>query len=159
MQIVNPVYASYTLAGSNSPLPITVRNTLPYPVAVSITVTTVGNLPGLTVKAVQVQVIPAASKQTVKVSTSIQRPGRIPVDAVLSAPNDYPLGHPVKLFIHSTVLGTVGIVITIVAGAVLLIALLVRYLRRIRRLRARRRGAGRSAGHPGRTLPRREPVS
>ena len=159
VQIVNPRYGSYTLAGSNSPVPITVRNALPYPVAVSITVTTVGNLPGLTVKTLPVQVIAAASKQTVQVPTVIERSGRIPVDAVLSAPNDYQLGHPVKLFIHSTVLGTIGIVITVVAGVVLVIALLVRYLRRIRRLRARRRGPGRSTGHPGRTLPRREPVT
>lgn len=159
VQIVNPKYGSYTLAGSNSPIPITVRNTLAYPVAVNITVTTVGNLPGLTLKTPKVQVIAASSKQTVQVPTVVQRSGRIPVNAVLSAPNDYQLGSPVKLFIHSTVLGTIGIVITVVAGVVLLVALLVRYIRRIRRIRSRRRGPGRTANHPGRTLPRREPVT
>lgn len=157
VQIVKPSSGSYTLAGSNSPVPITVRNDLPYAVAVNVTVTTLGNLPGLVARRLPVQVIPASSKVTLKIPTSVQRSGRIPVDAVLSAPNDYQLGHPVTLFIHSTVLGTIGIVITVVAGVVLVLALLVRYLRRIKRLRARRRRDVPPA-RPGARVPSREPA-
>ena len=59
---------------------------------------------------------------------------------------------------HSTALGTIGVVITIVAGAVLVLALLVRFVRRCAPAAAADR-AGPTAGapvrRPGDAMPRR----
>jgi hypothetical protein len=54
------------------------------------------------------------------------------VQAALFTPNNFQLGVAVNLSVHSTALGTIGLIITIVAGAVLVLALLVRLIRRLR---------------------------
>ncbi|HET8582830.1 MAG TPA: DUF6049 family protein [Jatrophihabitans sp.] len=135
VRIVRPSSGSYTLASSNSPLPITVENDLPYPVTVKVSIKTINGQPGFTARETA-QLIEAHSKRTVHVPTSVERSGRIQVQAELLSPTGMSLGSPVQLTVHSTALGVIGIVITIVAGAVLVLALLVRFLRR---MRARRR--------------------
>lgn len=129
---------SYTLASDNSPLPITVENTLRYPVQVRVSVKTVNKLPGFTAKTTEARTIDPGSKLPLQVSTKMERRGRIQVQAQLIAPDGTPLGAPVGLSIRSTFLGTIGVVITVVAGAVLLFALLIRLFGRVR---ARRRRA------------------
>lgn len=135
VRIVRPSSGSYTLASDNSPLPITVENDLNYAVRVRVRVATTNGLPGFTARETA-QVIEAHSKRTVHVPTNVERSGRIQVQAELLTPDGILLGSPVPLNVHSTALGVIGIVITVVAGAVLLLALLIRLLRR---LRARRR--------------------
>jgi hypothetical protein len=133
VQIVRPSSGSYTLASNNSPLPITVHNTLPYTVRVKVQVSTVVNVPGFATKNVGVQTVDPKQNRTLNLPTTIQRSGRILVTAQLLTPNGLALGDAVQLTVHSTALGTVGVIITIVAGVVLVIALLVRVARRLRK--------------------------
>jgi hypothetical protein len=130
--IVKPSY-SYTLGSDNSPLPITVENNLPYPVTVMVKMTTVNGLPGFTAKPAK-EVVEADSKRTLHLPTSIDRTGRIRVQATLLTPDGaHELGFPVQMTVRSTALGAIGVIITIAAGAVLLLALLIRFGRRLRR--------------------------
>jgi hypothetical protein len=123
---------TYTLASSNSPLPITIKNTLPYEVTVRLSITTVNGIPGFTAGDVGELVIGATQNRTVKVPTHLARSGRFLVNAVLLTPSGVPVGKPVTLTVHSTALGTIGVIITVVAAAVLLLALLIRAARRWR---------------------------
>ena len=58
------------------------------------------------------------------------------VRVALYTPNDSPddiqLGAAVFLSIHSTALGAIGVIITVSAATVLLLALLIRLIRRLR---------------------------
>ena len=128
---------NYTLSSSRSPLPISLRNSSTLTVRIRLTVRTVGGLPGFFARDIRTT-IPPDSKVTLKVPTHIQRSGRIPVQAELYTPSNHPLGESVQLSVHSTVLGTIGVVITVVAGVVLALALLVRYVRRVLRIRRKR---------------------
>ena len=108
---------SYTLASTNSPLPITVDNSSSYRAFVHITVQTVGGVPGLTTNDLGVQSIAPDSKQTFRVPAKVQRSGRYALVATLTTGHgDHVLGPPVRLTVHSTVFGTIGIVITVVAA-------------------------------------------
>ena len=138
VRILTPSSGSYTLASSNSPLPISVRTDSSLPVQVDLGLSTVGGLPGFSASDIGTVQVGPNTKATFKIPTHIQRSGRIPVQAELRTPSNYALGRPVQLFVHSTVLGTIGVVITVVAGAVLVLALLVRYVRRVLRIRRKR---------------------
>lgn len=155
VHIVQPSSGSYTLASGDSPLPITVQNDLGFAVEIQIDVNTVGNLPGLTTRELKQQVLQPHSKQTLHLPTRVERSGRFPVIAQLKTPDGAPLGAPVTLYVHSTALGTVGVVITIVAGAVLALALLLRI---ISRLRARRNGGSARKRRPAAPRPTPPPA-
>lgn len=142
VHIVLPSSGTYTLASSNSPLPITVENDLDYTVNVRVQVTTVNGLPGFTAKDIGAQAIDPHSKRTLHLPTQVVGPGRIQVQAQLQTPDRNPLGTPVVLSVHSTALGVVGVVITIVAGVVLALALLLRLARRFRHRRRAARPSG-----------------
>jgi hypothetical protein len=144
VHIVSPSTGVYTLASNNSPLPITVENDLRYSVRVRIKVTTVNGLPGFTAKDIGSQPIEPNSKKTVQLPTTVDRSGRIQVQAELLTPGGDLLGTPVILSVHSTALGAIGVIITIVAGIVLALALLVRLIRRFRK-----RGRGGTTPKPG----------
>jgi hypothetical protein len=133
----------YTLASTNSPLPITVENQLPYPVHVKVAVRPVNGIPGLQAQVSGLQEIPPNGKTTLRVPTQVQRSGLFRVYAVLQTPRGRQIGPPVRLLVSSTALGTIGVVITVVSGGILLLALLLRFVRRMRSRRpqpARRRG-------------------
>jgi len=133
VRIVSPSSGAYTLGSSNSPLPVTVENRLNYPVQVRLKVATVNGLPGFKLaRDIGPQRILARSKRTVQLPTSIARSGRIEIEAQLLTPQKQSLGGPVSLSVHSTAFGALGVIITIVAGAVLALALLIRVLRRLR---------------------------
>jgi hypothetical protein len=51
---------------------------------------------------------------------------------MLFTPSNEQLGAPVDLSVHSTALGAIGVIITITAAAVLVLALLIRFIRRLR---------------------------
>jgi Family of unknown function (DUF6049) len=136
VQIVRPSSGSYTLGSESSKLPITVDNKLPYPVTIRISITTdVNGLPGFSAKDVGVQAVDSNQKRTLTVPTKTTRVGRIKVHAALLTPNGVTLGDSVPLTLRSTFLGKIGVVITIVAGVVLVLALLIRAGRRLRRRR------------------------
>jgi hypothetical protein len=139
VHIQRPSSGAYTLASHNSPLPLTIDNTLPYAVRVQIEVDSVNGVPGFSAAKGRVHEIPADSKLTLQISTHVERTGRFQVQATLLTPSGKPIGD-ILLSVHSTALGVIGVVITAVAGAVLVLALLVRFYRRMRQ---RRRGGHR----------------
>lgn len=132
VSIVKPSSGTYTLASENSPLPIAITNRLDYAVHVRVQVTAVNGLPGVSARDIGQRVVAPHSTVTLHIPITVQRTGRFQVQAQLFTPNDMRLGSPVYLSIHSTALGTIGVVITVVAAAVLVLALLVRIFRRLR---------------------------
>jgi hypothetical protein len=137
VHIVRPSSGSYTLASDSSPLPITVDNRLPYAVTVRIAITTdVNGLPGFSTTDIGAKSVEGHQKKTLNVRTKTERSGRIKVHAVLLTPNQVRLGDSVPLTIRSTALGTIGVIITIAAGVVLALALVIRAARQLRRRRA-----------------------
>lgn len=145
VKIITPKGGSFTLGSDDSELPITVENSLPYNARIDLTVRAQDGLPGYSGEQ-RTQTITAEAKQTIRVPSRLERSGRIAVQAQLSAPTGSPLGPPVSLFVRSTVLGAVGIVITVTAGGVLALALVVRLVRRMQRLRRKAAGNPPSPG-------------
>ena len=138
VKIVQPSSRSYTLASKTSPLPITIDNELPYAVKVQISINTIPpKLAGFSTSHVGVQHVDSKQKRTVKIPTTIERSGRIRITAVLLPPNGAKqLGSTQELTVRSTYLGKIGVIITIAAGVLLALALLVRFGRRLRNRRA-----------------------
>jgi len=128
--IVNPA-GSYTLASNNSPLPLTIQNNLDYAVHVNVDLSAVNQLPGFSSRLYPVTVEPH-SKLPIHVPATVLRSGRIQVQALLRTRSGVALGESVQLSVRSTALGGVGLIITIVSGAVLAIALLRRFWFRFR---------------------------
>jgi hypothetical protein len=79
-------------------------------------------------------VAPSSTVQ-VRLPTHVDRVGRFEVRVFLSTPDGLSMSSPITLTVHSTALGTVGVVITVIAGVVLVAALLIRFVRRMRRRR------------------------
>lgn len=135
VRIASSTRGTYTLASSNADLPITVDNELPYPINVRVKITTIPlRLPGFSTKPMKVQHVDSKQKKTIKITTITERSGRIRINAVLLTPNDIEVGSQ-QLIVRSTALGFIGVVITIVAGVVLVLALVVRFAHRLRKRR------------------------
>ena len=132
VSIVRPSSGSYTLASNDAPLFVTVVNALPVDVNVRVAITTVNGVAGFRTDDVRVQRIPSGARVSLKIQAHVQRAGRFQVEARLRAPDGSPLGAPVRLNIHCTALGAVGVIITAVACGVLVLALAFRVVRRIR---------------------------
>jgi Family of unknown function (DUF6049) len=132
VQIVRPSNGSYSLASSSAPLLVTVANALPVPVTVRLAITTVGGVAGFRTDDGGAQVIPANSRRTIKVQAHVSRSGHFKVQAQLLMPAGGTFGAALALSIYSSALGTIGVVITVVAGTVLLLALIYRFVRRWR---------------------------
>jgi Family of unknown function (DUF6049) len=132
VQIVRPSNGSYSLASESAPLLVTVANSLPVPVTVRLAITTVGGLAGFRADDGGAQVIPADSRRTIKVQAHVTRSGHFRVQAQLLMPAGGTFGAALPLSIYSSALGTIGVVITVVAGTVLLLALIYRFARRWR---------------------------
>ena len=132
VQIVRPANGSYSLASSSAPLLISIANNLSVPVSVRITMSSVGGVAGFRTDDAGVQTIPAASRRTIKVQAHVSRSGHFRVEAVLLMPAGAAFGAPLPLTIYSSALGTIGVIITVVAAAVLLLALVYRFVRRWR---------------------------
>jgi hypothetical protein len=128
--IGNPQGSSYTLGSRTADLPITVDNALPYAVNVRVRITTdPAGLPGFSTKPLPVQHVDSKQKKTVKIHTTADARGRIRINAVLLTPDNVELSSQ-SLTVRSTALGFIGVLITIIAGAVLALALIVRFTRR-----------------------------
>lgn len=149
VHLVRPSGGRYTLASADSPLPITITNTLPYAVHVRIKIVVTANS-GLNPEPTGVVSIEANQTKTVNVPATTERSGLIRIEVLLKAPNNLPVGVAQTMTVRSTALGKIGVIITIVAGAVLGIALLWRIFRRLRN----RRPAGQP---PAEQLPHSTP--
>lgn len=135
VRIVPPSGSSYTLASESAPLPITVDNELPYPVRVQIKLFVPNQVAGFSWKPIRVQSVDSKQKKTIHIPTTVTPRGRFRIQAQLWTPNNTTeLGFQ-GLVVRSTALGFVGVLITIVAGVVLALALLVRFARRLRNRR------------------------
>ena len=142
--LLAPADGTYSLASSDAPLVLTVRNDLPFPVRVRLQLHTRGNV-GLTVGDIGTQELAPRSRTTLQVPTQLRQSGRFVVTAALTTPDGGPLGDRVQFQVRSTAYGPVTMIITI--GAAALLALL--FLRRlVRFLLRRRRGA-----RPGHLVP------
>jgi hypothetical protein len=150
VHLVKPSGGTYTLASTDSPLPITITNTLPYSVRVRIKIVVTS---GINPEQVGVVPIEANQTKTVNVPATTDRSGLIQIQVLLQAPNSLPLGIAVGMTVRSTALGFIGVIITIVAGVVLGVALLWRIIRRLRN----RGASGRPSAEP-RPLVTPEPV-
>jgi hypothetical protein len=135
VSLVAPAASTYTLTSNDAELPITIRNRLDQDVQVRIAMTQPEGFSASDLD--RLHTIPAGSRLDVRVPTHVDRVGLIPISVSLRTPDGLKLGKSMPLTIRSTALGTIGVVITIVAGCVLALALIVRFTRR---MRARRRG-------------------
>jgi hypothetical protein len=136
VRIVRPSSGSYTLASNSSPLPITVDNELPYPVRIRIRIEVPNSVAGFSWTPVATQAVDTKQKKTINIPTSFVRSGRIKIFAVLTTPDGAQLGMAQELTVRDASLGFIGVIITIVAGVVLVLALVVRFARRLRHRRA-----------------------
>jgi len=133
VHILKPSGGTYTLASRNSPLPVTIKNDLNVAVVVRVQVSSANGLPGFSASNVGQLRIPAGAKLPLHIPTQLDRTGRFVVQATLYTPSgDVQLGPTVLLKVHSTALGAIGVIITISAAAVLVLALLIRLVRRLR---------------------------
>jgi hypothetical protein len=122
---------AYTLGSKNSKLPVTINNRLPTPVNVVVTMT---GAEGFSADTVTRRIDPNTTVQ-LRVPTHVDRVGLFYVQVNLTTPDGLSLSTPLTITVHSTALGTIGIVITIAAGVVLVAALIIRFVRRRRQRR------------------------
>jgi hypothetical protein len=131
--LVAPADGTYSLASNDAPLVLTVRNDLPFAVAVLLQLGTHG-APGLDLGQLGRQTLAPGSRTILQVPTQLRRSGGFTVVATLTTPSGRPLGDPVQIKVKSTAYGSVSLIITI--GAAALLGLL--FLRRLVRFALRR---------------------
>jgi hypothetical protein len=147
--LLAPADGTYSLASSDAPLVLTVRNDLPFTVRVLLQLRTRGNV-GLSIDHIGSQELAPGERTTLQVPTHVRQSGRFAVTASLTTPSGGPLGERVTFQVRSTAYGAISLIITI--GAAVLLGLL--FLRRlIRFLLRRRRGGPPSDGLPTEPAP------
>ncbi|MGY1811254.1 DUF6049 family protein [Blastococcus sp. SYSU D00820] len=124
--LLAPADGTYSLASSDAPLVLTVRNDLPFAVRVLLDVRTRGNV-GLTVADIGAQELAPGERTVLQVPTEVRQSGRFGVTATITTPDGGALGSPVELQVTSTAYGVISLIITI--GAAALLGLL--FLRRL----------------------------
>jgi hypothetical protein len=141
--LLAPADGTYSLASSDAPLVLTVRNDLPFAVHVLLDVRARGNH-GLSIGDIGAQTLVPGERTTLQVPTEVHQSGGFAVTAELRTPGGGPLGERVQMQVKSTAYGPISLLITI--GAAGLLVLL--FLRRLVRFVLRRRRAT-AAGSPG----------
>lgn len=114
--IVKPS-GSYTLATERSPLPLALRNDLPVPIRVRLDIDAP---PGMTVTDMG-EIVAPPGFLPLKVPIEVHFTQRVAVDVALRTADGLPLGEPVRLSVHSNAYGQVLFVITLSAGAILVL--------------------------------------
>jgi hypothetical protein len=157
--LLAPAAGTYSLASSDAPLVLTVHNDLPFAVQVLLEVRTRGNR-GLSIGDIGATTLVPGERTTLQVPTEVRQSGGFAVTAELTTPSGGLLGDPVQMQVKSTAYGSISLLITF--GAAALLALL--FLRRLVRFLLRRRraaAAGADTGTPettGAQPPARSPV-
>lgn len=139
--LLAPADGTYTLASSDAPLVLTVRNDLPFAVRVLLDVGARGNR-GLTIGDIGAQVLAPGQRATLQVPTSLRQSGGFAVTASLTTPGGAELGERVRMQVRSGAYGPISLIITI--GAAGLLALL--FLRRLVHFVLRRRARAKQGG-------------
>lgn len=139
--------ATYTLASSSSPLLVTVQNSLPYDVTVTVRIVG-GEYVGLAATEPPSQVVPAGRSVPFRIATQVSRSGQFQVSAEVVGADGAAWGRSVPLSVQSSAFGAVTVVIIAVAGAVLLVMVVLRVRQRLRDRRARI-AAEQVGRHPG----------
>ncbi|WP_255413653.1 DUF6049 family protein [Blastococcus sp. Marseille-P5729] len=129
IRIVTPTNATYTLSASDAPLVLTVENNLPVPVSYRIGLDPRQSA-GLKPADIGVLTIPALSRATVQIPTTVERSGTFSVVAQIRTPDGKPLGRDVTIMVSSSVYGTVALIVTGAAFAMLLALIARRWWRR-----------------------------
>jgi hypothetical protein len=132
---------------------LTVQNDLPFAVDVRLDLQARANV-GLRAEDLGVTRLEPQSRTTVQVPTEVRQSGGFAVTATLTTPAGGPLGESVQLQVKSTAYGTVTLVITLGAGA--LLGLL--FLRRLVRFLVKRRRPVAEPAAPVTVPPVRSPV-
>lgn len=123
---------SYTLASSTAPLLLTVRNTLPYEVSVSVRIVG-GAQAGLAATGPETITIgPGPRSVPVKLETTVSRSGTFTVYAQLYAATGTDWAGPVPLTIDSRAYGALTMILMSTAGGVLLLMVVWRLVQRAR---------------------------
>jgi hypothetical protein len=157
--LLAPADGTYSLGSSDAPLVLTVRNDLPMTVEVRLDVRTRGSR-GLSIGDIGTQTLAPGQRSTLQVPTEVRQAGGFSVRAQLTTPGGRPLGDEIALQVKSTVYGSISLIITIGAAALLGLLFLRRLVNFV--LRRRRATADVAAGGPeGASLqppPNRSPV-
>ncbi len=123
---------SYTLASSTAPLLLTVNNTLPYQVTMTVRVIG-GEQAGLSTQDPGRIVIGAGPRSVpVRIQATVSRSGTFTVFAQLQGADGSVWGRPVPLKIDSRAYGALTVVLMAVAGGVLLLMVIWRLVQRWR---------------------------
>jgi hypothetical protein len=134
--LLAPVDGTYSLASSDASLVLTVRNDLRFAVQVQLEVRTRGNR-GLSIGDIGATTLLPGERTTLQVPTEVRQSGGFAVTAQLKSPSGGVLGEPVEMQVKSTAYGSISLLITF--GAAALLALL--FLRRLVTFVLRRRRA------------------
>ncbi|MGZ4667337.1 MAG: DUF6049 family protein [Blastococcus sp.] len=152
--LLSPANGTYSLASSDAPLVLTVRNDLPFAVSVRLDLRTRGNR-GLSISDIGPRTLAPGQRTTLQVPTHVQQSGGFAVIAALTTPSGGPLGDRVEMKVKSTAYGSISLLITF--GAAGLLALL--FLRRLILFVLRRRRSTAQPEEPTVVLPpTRSPV-
>ncbi len=128
VRITSAPNSHVTLTSHGGKVPVTVANHLDVPVSVIVHV--VKN-PRLTPRDnTLVRVIPAHQQVAIDLHASAKTSGVFPLIVQLLTPSGRALGSPVRLYVRSTVYGTITLVITGAATAALMVAVAIRLTRR-----------------------------
>jgi hypothetical protein len=142
--LLAPADGTYSLGSSKAPLVLTVRNDLPMTVQVLLDVRTRGSR-GLSIEDIGPQTLAPGQRTTLQVPTEVRQAGGFAVRAQLTTPTGRPLGAEISLQVKSTAYGSISLIITI--GAAALLGLL--FLRRLVNFVLRRRRAAAESGPAG----------
>lgn len=123
---IRPTAGSYTLASADSPLLLTVANTLPYPVLVRVRIDG-GEQEGLVASpSAQPVVLQPGQSEGIKVAVRVSRAGTFVVQGQLTGPDGHAWGAAVPLPIRSSAYGALTIILISVAGGLLLLMVILR---------------------------------
>lgn len=128
---IRKTVGSYTLASTDSPLVLTLQNTLPFAVRVKIRIDG-GQAVGLSTQVPTFVDLAANGTEQVRIPATVSRAGSFGVSAQLLAPDDRTWGVAVPLQIRSNAYGALTIILISVAGGVLLLMVVLRIWQRIR---------------------------
>ena len=120
--------ASYALASSTSPLPLTLLNNLPVAMKVRLNFS---DTPGLRTESLEEKLAPGGGRQ-VKVNAEVSRSGQFTVTAWLTTPKGMQLGQPKRLTLRSAAYGSVTLGITLTAGLLMVGMMGMRVYKRLR---------------------------